>query len=72
MVKTVVFLLHLNFIFVLASAQYKDNIYASYNHIKEKFTCPEKWGTYSDPENCIKFYTCENGKPETHTCYTGK
>lgn len=36
------------------------------------FDCPENWGYYEDPENCIKYYNCEFGEAESITCRSGE
>ena len=43
----------------------------SHNLPKFDFECPDECGYYEDPENCIKYYKCEFGKPETITCRIG-
>ena len=37
----------------------------------DKFNCPDKWGYYGDPKNCIKYYICEAGNPTRMTCQEG-
>ena len=33
-----------------------------------EFKCPEPWGYYADPKNCIKYYVCSDRVPERMTC----
>ena len=40
--------------------------------LKNEFECPEHWGFYEDPENCMKYYNCENGVAHNINCRTGK
>jgi hypothetical protein len=35
------------------------------------FECPEQWGYYADPNNCIKYYVCSAGISERTTCREG-
>ena len=35
------------------------------------FICPDHWGYYGDPKNCIKYYICEEGIPTRMTCQSG-
>ena len=37
----------------------------------DEFECPDQWGYFSDPENCIKYYVCQAGVPTRMTCQTG-
>jgi len=32
------------------------------------FVCPEYWGYFADPNNCIKYFVCSAGIPERMTC----
>jgi len=32
------------------------------------FTCPDRWGYFADPKNCIKYYVCKEGIPTRMTC----
>ena len=34
----------------------------------DDFVCPEQWGYYADPKNCIKYYSCEAGVQKRKTC----
>ena len=43
-----------------------------YSVPQSEFDCPENWGHYEDPENCIKYYNCEFGEAESATCRSGK
>ena len=38
---------------------------------EDDFECPENWGYYEDPENCIKYYNCEFGEAHSVTCRSG-
>ena len=38
---------------------------------QDTFKCPENWGYYEDPNNCIKYYRCENGVAHSLTCRKG-
>ena len=40
--------------------------------IETDFECPENWGYYEDPENCMKYYNCENGVAHSVNCRSGK
>ena len=35
------------------------------------FTCPDRWGYYGDPKNCIKYYVCKDGIPTRMVCQKG-
>lgn len=35
------------------------------------FTCPDRWGYYGDPKNCIKYYVCKDGFPTRMVCQKG-
>jgi len=35
---------------------------------EDEFECPQNWGYYEDPENCIKYYNCEFGEAHSVTC----
>jgi len=36
--------------------------------VENDFECPENWGYYEDPENCMKYYNCENGVAHSVNC----
>jgi len=38
--------------------------------LENEFECPEHWGFYEDPENCMKYYNCENGVAHSINCRT--
>ena len=40
--------------------------------LENEFECPENWGFYEDPENCMKYYNCENGVAHSINCRTGE
>ena len=40
--------------------------------LENEFECPEHWGFYEDPENCMKYYNCENGVAHNINCRTGE
>ena len=40
--------------------------------VENDFVCPENWGYYEDPENCMKYYNCENGVAHSMNCRLGK
>ena len=44
----------------------------AHNSNQHRFECPQKWGYFEDPENCIKYYRCDNGEPRVMTCRRGK
>ena len=61
----ILFKLGITIAWVSASAVTANN---SYQH---GFECPQNWGYFEDPENCIKYYRCDNGKARTMTCRIG-
>ncbi len=34
--------------------------------------CPESWGWYPNPDNCIKYYQCQNYNRVDYICDEGK
>ena len=38
---------------------------------QDSFECLEDWGYYENPDNCIKYYRCENGMVHSLTCRKG-
>jgi len=41
------------------------------NVAEDGFSCPEDWGYFADPENCIKYYRCEFGSASSNVCRKG-
>ena len=60
-----------NALFVRLITMLNDLIKNGYD-LKNEFECPEHWGFYEDPENCMKYYNCENGVAHSINCRTGK
>jgi hypothetical protein len=34
----------------------------------EDFVCPDYYGWYPNPDNCIKYYQCSEGQAQPITC----
>ena len=69
MPKVTASLFNLSLIFILS---FTSTTKARLHHLPQNnFECPDEWGYYEDAENCIKYYKCEFGKPESITCRIG-
>ena len=38
---------------------------------QDSFECLQDWGYYENPDNCIKYYRCENDVAHSLTCRKG-